>query len=164
MERVSILKTLGLGDKFGYTLLIFSLTLILTPYFPGVNFGPISIPRLGPNAYALKYIGLISLIVTIAMHANIWHPIHAVRVAVIFSIIIIITLLGFYVVIDTLALCNDFGKPDIFFCPRGGKSETNRLHSPWILGEGESGKRECRSNCYKVGATCCEFKDYLSIR
>jgi len=51
MEKISLLKLLGLPSEFGLALLILSLILLLAPYFAGHDFGVFKIP---PFKYVVK--------------------------------------------------------------------------------------------------------------
>ena len=58
MDRSSLFKMSGLPEPFGVVLLVFSLILLLTPYFSGAGFGVFTIPIVNERAKKLlKIIG-----------------------------------------------------------------------------------------------------------
>ena|SRR6266568_411028 len=58
MDRSSLFKMSGLPEPFGVVLLVFSLILLLTPYFSGAGFGLFTIPIVNERAKKLlKIIG-----------------------------------------------------------------------------------------------------------
>ena len=68
MGGVSVFKVLDLPAGFGTAILVLTLVLLLAPYLPSGDFGPIKIPEITPAAkLRLKYIGPLGFLVALAM-------------------------------------------------------------------------------------------------
>jgi hypothetical protein len=68
-NRQNLFKILGLPDHFGVILLIFTLILLIAPYFPGLDFGIFKVPKISPKiAQTLKFIAPILFLASIFMY------------------------------------------------------------------------------------------------
>lgn len=67
--RAGILKTLGLPEAFGQTLLVIGLILIAAPYVSGVDLGLLQVPSFDPNLRTRpRWIGPIFFVAALVIH------------------------------------------------------------------------------------------------